>query len=144
MLLEIGLIVGGIPVGYALRKSSFAVTTTGHALSAVIYALLFVIGLNLGNDESLLLRLADLGVQGVLIGILSALGSVFAICFLFRSLFPAMPSTTAQSGAVKNAATEPESSSLSNSVSDSTPESTINSLDTSHAPSCPHTTKKEQ
>ncbi len=91
MILEVGLIVVSIPIGYALRKSSTLVNRTGHALTGIIYAMLFFIGLNLGGNEDLLLRLADLGIQGVVIGILSALGSVFALCFLFRSFFPDLP-----------------------------------------------------
>ncbi len=94
MLLEMGLIVGSIPVGYALRKSTMAVGFTGHALTIVIYALLFLIGVNLGNDENLLLRLTDLGVQGVIVGVLCALGSVFIVCFVLRMFFPALPPVT--------------------------------------------------
>ncbi len=105
MLLEMSLIVGSIPVGYALRKSTAAVGFTGHALSIVIYALLFLIGLNLGNNEDLLLRIADLGVQGVVIGVLSGLGSVFVVCFIFRSFFPAMPTTNIENAKAQNPTT---------------------------------------
>ncbi len=85
MLLEIGLIVVGVPLGYAVHKKSFAVKLTNHALSAIIYALLFLIGLNLGGDEDLLSRMGELGLQGIVIGVLAALGSIFTVCFLFRS-----------------------------------------------------------
>ncbi len=87
MLLEIGLIVVGVPLGYAVHKKPAAVGLTNHALSGIIYALLFLIGLNLGSDEGLLARMGELGLQGTIIGVLSALGSVFAVCFLFRSFF---------------------------------------------------------
>ncbi len=91
MILEVGLIVVSIPIGYALRKSSLIVNNTGHALTGIIYAMLFFIGLNLGSNEELLLRLADLGVQGVVVGLCSAFGSIFVLCFLFRSFFPDLP-----------------------------------------------------
>ncbi len=87
MLLEVGLIVVGVPLGYALHKKPLGVSLTNHALSAIIYTLLFLIGVNLGGDEGLLARVGELGLQGVIIGVLSALGSVFAVCFLFRSFF---------------------------------------------------------
>ncbi len=87
MILEIGLIVVGIPLGYAVHKKKAAVSATNHALSGIIYTLLFLIGLSLGSNEDLLARVGELGIQGVIIGILSALGSVFAVCFLFRSFF---------------------------------------------------------
>ncbi len=82
MLLEIGLIVAGIPVGYALRKRDAAVKCVNNALSLVIYILLFLIGMSLGGNTDLLARLAELGVQGTLIGALCAIGSaVAAWCF---------------------------------------------------------------
>ncbi len=87
MILEIGLIVVGVPLGYALHKKPKAVGFTNHALSGIIYALLFFIGLNLGGNENLLSRMGELGLQGTVIGVLSALGSVFVVCFLFRSFF---------------------------------------------------------
>ncbi len=87
MFFIIGLIIGSVPIGYFLRKNSHAVNFTNRALVFVIYALLFFIGLGLGSNEELLLRLSKLGVQGIVIGVLSALGSVFAVCFVFKSFF---------------------------------------------------------
>ncbi len=84
MILEIGLIVVGVPLGYAVHTYQRAVQSTNYALSAIIYALLFLIGLNLGSNEKLLARIGELGLQGTVIGILSALGSIFAVCFLLR------------------------------------------------------------
>ncbi len=92
MWVEVGLIVSGIPLGYALRKKPMAITFTNHALSAVIYALLFLIGLSLGGNEDLTARLAELGVQGVLIGILCSMGSIFATWFLYSIVFKAKQS----------------------------------------------------
>ncbi len=78
MLLEVGLIVAGIPIGYALRKQDTAKKWVNHTLSCVIYTLLFLIGMTLGSNADLLARLTELGVQGILIGILCALGSAVA------------------------------------------------------------------
>ncbi len=92
MWVEVGLIVSGIPVGYALRKQPMAINFTNRALSAVIYALLFLIGLSLGGNEDLTARLAELGVQGVLLGILCAGGSIFATWLLYSVIFKAKKS----------------------------------------------------
>ncbi len=89
MLLEVGLIVVGIPIGYAIHKNKKAVSITNHALSFVIYALLFLIGLNLGANDDLISRLADLGIQGIFIGILSAIGSIIVVWFLYSIIFKA-------------------------------------------------------
>ncbi len=104
MILEIGLIVVGVPLGYAIHKKTRAVSATNHALSAIIYALLFLIGLTLGNNEDLLARVGELGVQGAIIGILSGLGSVFAVCFLFRSFFESKKNTQAATQAPQSKA----------------------------------------
>ncbi len=89
MWVEVGIIVAGIPLGYALHKKPLAVSITNHALSFVIYALLFLIGLNLGSNDSLISRLADLGIQGIFIGIISALGSILAVWFFYNIIFKA-------------------------------------------------------
>ncbi len=86
MLLEVGLIVVGVPLGYALHKKPSAIGLTNHALSGIIYTLLFLIGLSLGSNEDLLKKVGELGLQGVIIGVFSALGSVAVVCFVFRSL----------------------------------------------------------
>ncbi len=93
MILEVGIIVASIPIGYALRKFPKVVGVTGHALTIIIYAMLFFIGISIGGNEDLLLRVADLGVQGIIVGVFSALGSVFFLCFLCRRFFPNLPRT---------------------------------------------------
>ncbi len=97
MLLEVGLIVAGVPLGYAVHKIPCAVRGANFALSAIIYALLFLIGLNLGSDENLLARVGELGLQGIIVGVLSALGSIFVVCFLFRSFFAITPKSNSPS-----------------------------------------------
>ncbi len=92
MWVEVGLIVSGIPVGYALRKKPLAVNITNHALSIVIYALLFLIGLSLGSNDDLLARFTELGVQGVLIGILCSSGSIFVTWLIYNVIFKASKS----------------------------------------------------
>ena len=87
MLLEIGCILGGIPLGYALRRRPSAVRWTNHALSGIIYVLLFLIGVSLGGNADLLSRVSELGLQGVVIGLLGSLGSAFAAWVLFKTLF---------------------------------------------------------
>ncbi len=89
MWVEVGLIVAGVPMGYALRKSSKAVSITNHALSIVIYALLFLIGLNIGSNDDLIARMADLGIQGIFIGIACAIGSILAVWILYNIVFKA-------------------------------------------------------
>ncbi len=92
MWVEVGLIVSGIPVGYALRKKPLAISFTNRALSIVIYTLLFLIGLSLGGNDDLISRLTELGVQGVLIGIMCSAGSIFVTWCIYNVIFKAKKS----------------------------------------------------
>ena len=48
MLLEMGLIVAGIPAGWLLRRNDKAKALVGRALTWAVWALLFMLGLALG------------------------------------------------------------------------------------------------
>lgn len=76
MLAEVGCILAGIPLGYVLRNQMRLVRTANGMASGIIYALLFLLGLSLGNNQQLFARLADLGLRGFLIGLACALGSI--------------------------------------------------------------------
>ena len=84
MLFELGCIVGGIPVGYALRRNATVVRCVNAAASGVVYVLLFLLGVSLGGNQDLLARLTELGLRGVCIGIFCALGSALAAWLLSR------------------------------------------------------------
>ena len=86
MLLEIGCIVGGVPLGYALHKKPLAVRWANTALSGIIYVLLFLMGVSLGSNKDLLTRVSELGLRGVCIGLCCALGSALAAWILHRTL----------------------------------------------------------
>lgn len=82
MLLEIGCILGGIPLGWSLRRRSPVVRGVNAATSGIIYVLLFLLGVSLGGNRELLGRLTDLGLQGLLIGLCCAAGSAVAAWML--------------------------------------------------------------
>ncbi len=78
MLLEIGIIAAGIPVGWLLRRNRKAQALTGRALTWSVWILLFLLGFALGGDERLLAQLDSLGVRAVTISLLSVAGSLLA------------------------------------------------------------------
>lgn len=86
MLVEIGCIVGGVPLGYALRNKVKVVRGANRALSGIIYVLLFLMGVSLGSNADLLSRLSELGLRGVLIGLCCAAGSALVAAFLHKTL----------------------------------------------------------
>ena len=60
MLLEMGLIVAGIPAGWLLRRNDKAKALVGRALTWAVWALLFMLGLALGSDSALLEQISRL------------------------------------------------------------------------------------
>lgn len=81
MLLEIGLIVAGIPAGWLLRRSQRAKSAVGRVLTGAVWALLFLLGLALGSDGELLAQISRLGLRAALISSLSVVG-----CLVFARL----------------------------------------------------------
>lgn len=86
MLVEMGCILGGIPLGYALRNRQKAVHWANRALSGIIYVLLFLMGVSLGGNTDLLARVSELGLRGLLIGLCCAAGSALAAVLLHKTV----------------------------------------------------------
>lgn len=74
MLLEMGLVVAGIPAGYVLRRKERARAAVAWLLTRAVWALLFMLGLALGSDSMLLEQLSRLGVRAAVISVLSVAG----------------------------------------------------------------------
>lgn len=87
MLAEVGCIIAGIPLGYALRNHVPMVRVANGMASGIIYVLLFLLGISLGSNEQLLTRLGELGVQGFAIGFGCALGSVAVTAGIAKRFF---------------------------------------------------------
>lgn len=87
MLAEVGCILGGIPLGYALRHRARLVRTANGMASGIVYVLLFLLGLSLGSNEHLLSRLGELGLRGFGIGLACALGSIVVTAFIAGKYF---------------------------------------------------------
>lgn len=81
MLLEMGIIVAGIPAGWLLRKSDRAKSAVGRVLTWAVWALLFLLGLALGSDDELLRQISRLGLRAAVISTLSVVG-----CLVFARL----------------------------------------------------------
>ena len=88
MLLEMGLIAGGIPAGWALRSNASVVKLVNEALGWTVRAMLFLLGLSLGLDDALLGQLRSLGLYALLISSFSVTGCFVAARLLGRYVFP--------------------------------------------------------
>lgn len=87
MLLEMGLIAGGIPAGWWLRRKAAVVRRVNEALAWTVRIMLFLLGLALGLDDALLGQLKSLGLYAVLISSFSVTGCFVAARLLGRYVF---------------------------------------------------------
>lgn len=87
MLLEMGLIAGGIPAGWGLRRNAVIVTRVNEALTWTVRIMLFLLGLALGLDDALLGQLKSLGLYAVLISSFSVMGCFVAAGLLGQYVF---------------------------------------------------------
>ena len=87
MLLEIGLIAGGVPAGWTLRRNERAVCWVNECLSWTVRIMLFLLGLALGLDDAIIEQLESLGLYAAVISTFSVAGCFVAAGFLGRFVF---------------------------------------------------------
>ncbi len=76
----------GIAVGYLFRKEEWP-QKIGKPISYTILLLLFLLGISVGANESIMDNLATLGGQALLIALAGTLGSVLAAWGVYRLFF---------------------------------------------------------
>lgn len=92
MLLEIGIIAGGVPAGWLLRKNEALVRAVNCFLGWTVRVMLFLLGMALGLDDALLGQLESLGLFAAVISTFSVFGCFLAArllgCFVFTEYAP--------------------------------------------------------
>jgi uncharacterized membrane protein YbjE (DUF340 family) len=86
MLKILLLMAGGIILGLALRKQEQLVRMADKTILWSIFLLLFLMGLSMGANESIMGNLPSLGWQAMLLSIGGILGSILLACLLRRFL----------------------------------------------------------
>ena len=76
MLVEIGCLVLGVPVGFLLRRKPLVVRLTDQVLTWSVRILLLLLGLALGADDRLMSQMDSIGARGVFISLCCVLGSL--------------------------------------------------------------------
>lgn len=71
------IIFAGIPFGLFFRKNPVHQRYIFKILSVVVWALLTLLGMKLGSDALLMAQIHTLGLQGISVGLVSILGSLF-------------------------------------------------------------------
>ncbi|PID90794.1 MAG: hypothetical protein CSA97_01125 [Bacteroidetes bacterium] len=82
MVVLIAMMVGGMAVGYLLRRFRQAIKVAGLVSSWAVYMLLFTLGLSIGADRELFDRLPAFGLTATILTIGAMLGSG-AMAWLF-------------------------------------------------------------
>lgn len=86
MFIVIGIMFGGIAVGYLLRKVEL-LQKIGKPISYTILLLLFLLGISVGANEAIVNNLATLGGQAFLIAFAGTMGSVLAAWGVYHFFF---------------------------------------------------------
>ena len=77
MPIVIGFMFTGIVVGYLLRDISF-LKNTEKTITCTVLLLLFIIGISIGSNKSVINNLPHFGWQAGILAVLSTCGSIFA------------------------------------------------------------------
>ena len=85
MFTVIGIMFGGIAVGYLLRKVEL-LQKIGKPISYTILLLLFLLGISVGANDAIVNNLT-LGGQAFLIALAGTTGSVLAACGVYHFFF---------------------------------------------------------
>lgn len=82
MFTVIGIMFIGIGLGYLLRRQSLS--WINKAITALIWLLLFLLGIEVGHNEQIIRSLPTLGVEAFVIATVGVLGSCIAAWTLWK------------------------------------------------------------
>lgn len=86
MLTVYSFMIGGFILGFALRKNGIKEFISKMIMTAII-TLIFMLGLAVGGNKTVINNLANLGGQALLLAILSTFGSVIAAWAVAKLFF---------------------------------------------------------
>ena len=82
MLQIVSIMAAGIGVGWLLRRHDFKLV--GILLTVLVWALLFLLGIEVGENEQIINSLQDLGLEALILSIAGTAGSIFCAWALWR------------------------------------------------------------
>lgn len=85
MLVIIGLMVAGIGLGWLFRHRRMS--WLPHIITVLIWILLFLLGLEVGNNRQLLKSFSSLGIEAMVLALSATAGSVLAAWGLWYILY---------------------------------------------------------
>lgn len=82
MFTVICIMLGGILIGYLLRNKRL--TFLNKTITVLIWVLLLLLGIEVGGNRQIVEGISSLGIEAVVISVLSTLGSCVASWVLWR------------------------------------------------------------
>ena len=82
MFTVIGIMFAGIGLGYLMRRQ--ALPWINNVTTALIWLLLFLLGIEVGHNEQIIRSLPTLGLEAFVIAIVCVLGSCLAAWALWK------------------------------------------------------------
>ena len=87
MITVLMIMVAGILTGFAINRFPLAIKINDKLISWAIYVLLFLLGISVGLNKTIIQNLDKIGVQALIITVGAISGSVLALWILYRVLF---------------------------------------------------------
>lgn len=85
MFIIIGLMLTGMLLGYLLRKRKPG--KIHRAITLLIWALLFLLGIEVGGNEQIIRGLHSIGLEAIVLSVGATTGSVLAAWLLWKVLY---------------------------------------------------------
>ena len=76
MIVEMGCLILGVPVGFLLRRKPLVIKITDQVLTWSVRILLLLLGLALGADDRLMLQMDTIGARGIFTSLCGVAGSL--------------------------------------------------------------------
>lgn len=81
------LMTVGVVLGFLLRNKARLLKVVDPSISIAIYALLFLLGVSVGTNKTIISNLDTLGVQALLLTLGGVTGSVVLVYFVHKIFF---------------------------------------------------------
>ena len=76
MIVEMGCLILGVPVGFLLRRKPLVIKLTDQVLTWSVRILLLLLGLALGADDRLMSQIDTIGARGIFISLCCVAGGL--------------------------------------------------------------------
>jgi uncharacterized membrane protein YbjE (DUF340 family) len=87
MITVVLVMTAGIVLGYLIRRKSVLIKINDKLITWAIYLLLFVLGISIGTNDTIMKSLPTLGLKAFAISIGGVIGSVIFAWFLYLKFF---------------------------------------------------------